>query len=158
MTTGRPRRKTGPPKRLNYDKFGGLASIDNSYEASNDFVEEPLVENLTTEHITNQCRVYMAAFGIDCPIDVKLSEQILLCLSKLDELPPHAFAEVFKASNKKNPDILSYDEVLADIANRKAWLEAALKEIKQLEAKKVWVECLKTDANGEQIVPCTWVF
>ena len=35
---------------------------------------------------------------------------------------------------------------------------AALKEIKQLENKAVWVECKKEEANGEQIVPCTWVF
>ena len=123
------------------NKLGGnLASIEKLFETSIDLVEEPLVESLTTEHITNQCCVYMAAFRIDCPINTKLSKQILLCLTKLDKLPPHAFAEIFKASNKKNLDILSYNKAIADLANQKAWLEAALKEIKQLKAKKVWIE------------------
>ena len=42
--------------------------------------------------------------------------------------------------------------------NLKAWLAAALKEIKQLEGKGVWVKCLKLKACNKQIVPCTWVF
>ena len=60
---------------------------------------------------------------------MKLSKQILLCLTKLNKLTPHAFAQIFKVSNKKNPDILSYKEVMEDFANQRAWLEAALKEI-----------------------------
>ena len=80
------------------------------------------------------------------------------CFQKLDELKPHQFAQVFKAAKKKNPDILSYDEAMRDHKNLKDWLAAALKEIKQLEGKGVWTECLKSEAGGEQIVPCTWVF
>ena len=82
----------------------------------------------------------------------------IACLAKLDKLPPHQFAQVFKAAKKTNPDILSYNEAMRDYENVKDWLAAALKEIKYLENKKVWMECHKLEANGEQIVPCTWVF
>ena len=102
--------------------------------------EEPLVDNLTAEHIANQCSVYLASFGMECTMDANVSADIVSCLTKMDELPPHAFAQVFKAANKKNPDILSYDEVMRDYDNLQLWLASALKEIKQLEDKKVWVE------------------
>ena len=120
--------------------------------------EEPLVDNMTAEHIANQCSVYLALFGMECNLEAEVSNDIVACLTKLNELPPHAFAEVFKAGKKKNPNILSYDEVMRDCDNLQLWLDAALKEIKQLESKKVWVECKKEEAKGEQIVPCTWVF
>ena len=68
--------------------------------------EEPLV-NRTVEHIANQCQVYMASFGMEGPIDAELSREIIACLTRLNKLQPHAFAQVFKAANKKNPDILS---------------------------------------------------
>ena len=158
-TNERPKRKTRKPERLNYDALGGnMASKDINKETSNAVSEEPVVDNLTIEHIANQCSVYLSSFGMECEMDADFSPEIVACLTKLDELPPHAFAQVFKAANKKNPDILSYDEVLNDYDNLQSWLAAALKEIKQLEDKKVWVECQKEEANGQQIVPCTWVF
>ena len=40
----------------------------------------------------------------------------------------------------------------------KEWPAAALKEIRQLERKGIWTECLKSEAKGEQIIPCAWVF
>ena len=74
-------------------------------------------------------------------------------------MSPHQFAQVFQAAKKKNPDILSYDKAMADKENLRAWLAAALKEIRQLESQGVWkTECRKSEANGKQIVPCTWVF
>ena len=91
-------------------------------------------------------------------MDVDLSTEAKACLKKLDELSPHQFEQVFKAAGKKNPGILSYKEVQRDYDNLKEWLAAALKEIRQLEKKNVWSECLRSEANGRQIIPCTWVF
>ena len=62
--------------------------------------------------------------------------------SQIDEMLPYQFAEIFKAGGKKNPDIYSYEEVRKDLEHLEEWLEAALKEIRQLENKKVWTECL----------------
>ena len=42
--------------------------------------------------------------------------------------------------------------------NLKACLAATLKEIKQLEGKGVWLECLESKAGNEQIVLCIWMF
>ena len=56
-------------------------------------------------------------------------------LQKLDKPQPHQFAQVFKAAKKKNPDILSFNKAMCNYGNLKAWLAAALKEIKQLEGK-----------------------
>ena len=38
-------------------------------------------------------------------------------------------------------------------------MAAIAKEIRQLEEKQCWVECLKSEAEekGEKIIPCTWV-
>ena len=47
---------------------------------------------------------------------------------------------------------------MRDTARLQEWLDASLKEIRQLEDKNCWEECLKSDANGEPVVPCTWVF
>ena len=80
-------------------------------------------------------------------------------LQKLDKPQPHQFAQVFKAAKKKNPNILSYNKAMRNYNYLKDWLAAALKEIKQLEGKGVWVEChKKSEADSEQIIPCTWVF
>ena len=65
---------------------------------------------------------------------------------------------MFIAAEKKNPDILSYDKVMHNYDNLKDWLAVALKEIKQLEGKGVWVKCLKLEAGNKEIVPCMWVF
>ena len=127
-------------------------------EFPNEACEEPLVDDLTIEHIANKCQVYFASYGMDCEIPVDLSPETVECFYKSDELGAHHFAQVFKAAKNKNPDILSYDEAMNDFANLKAWLASALKEIRQLEKKDVWVECLKSEAKGQQIVPCTWVF
>ena len=150
----RPKRVRKQPDILNYDKLGGnLAELPAELP-----MKELPVDNLTVEHIASQCKVYFAAYGIDCEIEAKLSPETVACLAKLDELPPHQFAQVFKAAKKKNPDILSYNKAMRDYENLKEWLAAALKEIRQLEGKKVWIECHKSEAKGEQIVPCTWVF
>ena len=66
--------------------------------------------------------------------------------------------QAFQAAKKKNPDTLSYDEAMRDTARLQEWLDASLKEIRQLEDKNCWEECLISDANGEPVVPCTWVF
>ena len=68
---------------------------------------------------------------------------------------PTDFAQAFQAANKKNPDTLSFDEAMLDTARLQEWFDASLKEIRQLEGKKCWEECLKSDANGQPIVPCT---
>ena len=47
---------------------------------------------------------------------------------------------------------------MSEYENLKDWLASALKEIRQLEKKGVWVECEKSEAKGQQIIPCTWVF
>ena len=71
-----------------------------------------------------------------------------------------AFAQAFKASSKTNPDILSYNDAMHDYAKLNEWLDAALKEITQLESKDCWVECLKQEAydSGNKVIPSTWVF
>ena len=150
---GRPRRGTKKPEVMNYDKLGGLAE-----RSEEDIRDERLVDDVTIEHIANQCSVYFASYGIDCEIETELLEEVVACLTQLDEMTPNQFAQVFKAAGKKNPDILTYEEVQNDYDNIKEWLAAALKEIRQLESKNVWSECLKSEANGQQIIPCTWVF
>ena len=39
---------------------------------------------------------------------------------------------------------------MRDHENLKDWLAAALKEIKQLEGKGVWIECFKSEDGNEQ--------
>jgi hypothetical protein len=75
-----------------------------------------------------------------------------------NELPPHIYHQLFAATKNKDPDTLSYDQAMADTENLSAWLAASANEIKQLEDKNCWEECLKSEANGEQIIPSTWVF
>ena len=55
-------------------------------------------------------------------------------------------------------DIVLHEEAQRDHNNLKEWLAAARKEIRQLEKKGVWTECLKSKAQGKQIIPCAWVF
>ena len=130
------------------DESGGLAECS----------EETIVDDLTIEHIAKHCSVHFASHGIDCEIETEVSAETVACLTKLDELNPHQFAQVFKAAGKTNPDILSHEEVHRDCDNIKKWLAAARKEIEQLEQKGTWTECLKSEADGQQIIPCTWVF
>ena len=133
---------------MNCDKLGGLAECS----------EENLVDNLTIEHITNQCCACFASHRIDCEIETELSSKTVACLTKLDKSSPHQFAQVFKAAGKKHPNILLHEEAQRDCNDLKEWLAATPKEIRQLERKGVLTECLKSKAKGEQIVPCTWAF
>ena len=128
---------------MNCNRLGGLAKCS----------EENLVDNLTIEHIANQCCVSFASHRVDCEIETELSpDAIVACLTKLDNLSLHQFAQVFKVAGEKNPD----EEVQQDCINLKEWLTAAcLKEIRQLEKKGMRTKCLKSEANGEQIIPCT---
>ena len=86
---------------MNHNKSGGPAECS----------EETIVDNLTIEHIANHCGVHFALNGTDCKIETKLSAKTVACLTKLDKLSPHQFAQVFKAAGKTNPDILSCKEV-----------------------------------------------
>ena len=90
------------PELMNCDKLGGgLAECS----------EETIVDDLTIEHLAKHCSVCLASHGIDCEIETELSAEAVACLTKLDELPPHQFAQVFKAAGETNPDILSCEEV-----------------------------------------------
>ena len=120
--------------------------------------EENIVDNLTIEHVANHCSAHFALRGINCKIETEPSTETIACPTKLDKLSPHQFARVFKAAGKKNPDILSCKEVQQDCKNLKEWLAEALKEIRQLERNGVWTECMKSKADGQQVIPCTWVF
>lgn len=84
------------------------------------------------------------------------------------EIPPvrcHTAAEVVSgaASNLHISDrVISltasqHKEAMADHDNSKDWLASASKEIRQLESKGVWIECKKSGAKGQQIIPCAWV-
>ena len=55
----RPKRDSKPRDFLKYDKLGGLAEQS----------EESLVDNMTIEHIANQCCVHFASCGIDCEVE-----------------------------------------------------------------------------------------
>ena len=138
------------PVRLNYNTKGGANLVELS--------EEPPVDEMTIGHMANQCAAHFAAHRMDCELEADLSEDAIECLPKLDTMSPHQFAQVFQAAKKKNPDILSCREAMVDQADIKAWLEAALKEIRQLESQGAWTECRKSEAEGQQTVPCTWVF
>ena len=120
--------------------------------------DEAMIVDFADVLIKNQCSVYFAGFGITQEVIIDMAEGASACFSKIDKMLPHQFVEIFKAGGKKNPDILSYKEVQNDIKNIKEWLASVLKKIQQLENKRVWTKCLKSEANGQQIIPCTWVF
>ena len=117
-----------------------------------------MVDNKTIEHIANHCQMHSAAHGIKHELEAELDVEATACLVKLDKLNPHQFAQVFKAAKGKNPDTLLHEEAMADCENSKDWLASAQKEIRQLESKGVWVKCKKSEAKGQQIIPCAWVF
>ena len=58
----------------------------------------------------------------------------------------------------KDPDLLTWDQAMRDYPNLKEWMATIAKEIRQLEEKQCWVECLKSEAEekGEKIILCTW--
>ena len=142
---------------INDDKSKTI-SIEEQIMKDNEHIDEHLVDDFTIQHIANHCSVFLAGYGMDCEVDMELSKATIQCVTKLEELQPHQFAQVFRAAKKTNPDILSYDQAMRDYNNLQDWLASALKEIKQLESKGVWTEVHKNEANGEQIIPCTWVF
>ena len=74
---------------------------------------------LTTEHIANQCCVCFASHGSNCEIETELSSETVVCLTKLNKLSPHQFAQVFKAAGEKNPDILLHEEAQREHNNLK---------------------------------------
>ena len=84
-------------KTLNCNKVGGLAECS----------EENPVNNMTIKLIANHCCVHVASHGVDCEIETKLSPEMIAYLTKLDELSPHQFTQVFEAADMKNQDILS---------------------------------------------------
>ena len=99
-----------------------------------------------------------ASQGVSCKMETELSPSAMAHPAKLDHLSPHQCAQAFKAASEKNLNIPLHEEVQRDCNNLKEWLAAALKEMRQLERKGVWTECLKSEAKGEQIIPCTWAF
>ena len=119
---------------MNCNRLGGLAKCS----------EENLVDNLTIEHIANQCCVSFASHRVDCEIKTKLSPDTIACPTKLNKSSLHQVAQVFKAAGKKNPDNLLHEEVQRDCNDLKERPAAALKEIRQLGKKDMWNECLKS--------------
>ena len=153
----RPTRESKKTEIMNYDKLGGLA--EGTEEHLGYMTDATMITDFTDDLIKNQCSVYFAGFGINHEVDNKMAEGASACFCKIDKMLPHQFAEIFKAGGKKNPDILSYEEVQNDHEKLKKWLvDSALKEIQQLEDKGAWTKCLKSEANRQQIIPCTLVF
>lgn len=68
----------------------------------------------------------------------------------------HPLAFKAKSANA-DPDLFTYDRAMSDPTDKDKWVEAAIKEIRGLEAMGTWIEVLKSDAK-KSIVPMTWVF
>lgn len=124
----------------------------------NKHINEHLIDNLTIQHMANHCSAFPVGHGMDCEIDVEPSKATVQCMTELEELQPHQFAQVFRAAKKTNLDIPSCEQAMRDYKNLKDWLTATLKEMNWLESKGVWTEAHKDKKNGEQITPRTWVF
>jgi hypothetical protein len=62
---------------------------------------------------------------------------------------------IFKAS-QSDPDVLTFDEAMR-APDRDKWIEAATKEIRELEAHDAWVEVPLSDAK-KKVTPTSWVF
>ena len=60
------------------------------------------------------------------------------------------------AKAKDNPDVLTYDEAMAD-EHKEEWIKAAMKEIRSLEELGCWEEINQSKATSK-IIPGTWVF
>ena len=156
----RPKRNRRAPDRLTYSQLGGSALMSTYPEVFDcAFDAMPPVDNITGEHIVSQCAVYLSLCAQEGTVEIPVTQDITAYLARIDEMTPTQFDYVFKAAKNKNPDILTYDETLRDLEHLKEWMDAALKEIKQLESKECWTECRKSDVpKGIKIVPCTWVF
>ena len=63
------------------------------------------------------------------------------------------------AKKTKDPDLPHWNAAMKDSPHLDQWLEAVGKEIRTLEKKGCWVECLKSEAKeaGQKIIPCQWV-
>ena len=84
-------------------------------------------------------------------------------LSALCETTPNVFqasmiisADAFKAS-VGDPDTLSWDQAMNDVAHLEEWMKAALQEIASLEKHGTWEVDDQSNAQGK-ILPGTWVF
>ncbi len=70
---------------------------------------------------------------------------------------PSTFPSAY-ASNRQDPDIYSYDDVLG-MSDRLEWYKSAKVEIEALEKYETWTEDLKSNVpEGTKIIPGTWVF
>jgi len=63
---------------------------------------------------------------------------------------------VYKAA-ASDPDTLTYDQAMSDLAHKEEWLAAAQKEVSSLESKGTWTEVPLTKAKT-RVIPGTWVF
>ena len=63
---------------------------------------------------------------------------------------------VYKAA-ASDPDTLTYDQAMSDLAHKEEWLAAAQKEVSSLESKGTWTEVPLTNAKT-RVIPGTWVF
>ena len=88
-----------------------------------------------------------------CPSSVHPPEASFYALFNEYNIPlPFALA----STGPKDPDLLSYDEAMADV-DVQHWRTAALKEIRELEAKGTWDIVHQSEATS-RILPGTWVF
>ena len=155
--SGRVRRA---PSRL--DPSGLTASTDHTFEpfafmVLPSHVLEPSV-NFTGEDF-NQPPERPWGYGSwdDTPPGSSSSDHTPLTdassRSIVSTMVPFAFA-----SNRQDPDIFTYDEVLARL-DRRRWFKAAKEEIMNLERHETWVEEDRSDVpEGTKIIPGTWVF
>lgn len=63
----------------------------------------------------------------------------------------------YQTAKKRDPDTLTWNEAMTDAAHVDDWRAAALKEIRELEAKDCWEVVSKSSAKTK-IIPVTWVF
>ena len=66
------------------------------------------------------------------------------------------YAQVYASSAAVNPDNFDYDTAMNG-EHRQDWIDAAKKEIQQLESLKCWDE-VPMDSVTAQVLPGTWVF
>jgi hypothetical protein len=62
------------------------------------------------------------------------------------------------AAAASDPDTLTYDEAMCDLAHLDQWKAAAAAEIRTLEWMGTWTEVPQSDAGQSKILPGTWAF
>lgn len=148
----RPKRLSRPP--LSYNPvLGNLAVQPVAVQPI-----KPTYASIVQSNTPNLNSTLVKAFA---PPSTRYPSPSFLSSTQSPSTPISVFEQAFYASaKKKNPDILSYNEAMNDFDNLQKWLDAAGKEISQLESKFCWEDCTKDDAAaaGENVVPCTWVF